>query len=112
MGWLPTSVLNSNATLKFTTLPKQFMGVMIMPPSYNVEQFFRLSIRHSYSFADFTTSLSGQELDSPFVGSTSNSYFNWVDYDVTSKETPYKYTEASSMDMIDASAEVIADGVR
>lgn len=112
MGWLPTTTMNQTATLKYVTMPKQFMGVMIMPPSYNIEQFFRLSIRHSYSFADFTTSLGGAEIEAPIVGSTTNSYFNWVDYDITSKETPYKYTEASSMDMIDASAEVIADGVR
>lgn len=112
MSWLPTTRLTSSGDTRWVTLPKQFMGVMILPPSYNVEQFFRLSIRHSYSFMDFTTSLGSAEIGEGLPGNNTNSYFNWVDYDVTTKETPYKYVEASSMDMIDASADVIADGVR
>lgn len=83
MGWLPTSV-NVPGGVRVALIPKQFMGILVMPPSYNVEQFFRMSIQHSFSFKDFTTSTALSEIDAPTVDPNDNSYFNWIDYDVTS----------------------------
>lgn len=104
LGWLPTSIAtdqSSASAARIATLPKLFMGVMILPPAYNVEQFFRMVITHSFSFKEFTSSLS--LMDSAFsVGASSTTanvpYANWIDY-------------GDTLDSIGAKSTVVSDGV-
>lgn len=106
LGWLPTSydsgVASENATLPtigVTILPKLFMGVLVMPPAYNVEQFFRCCIVHSFSFKDFTSSLNLMDAATlPSTLESSTPYTNWIDY-------------GSTLDSIGAKSNQISDGV-
>lgn len=112
MGWLPTSTSIESGDTKATLIPKQFMTILVMPPQYNVEQFFRMSITHSFSFAGFTTSLGNMDFGGLAEANRTTSYFNWIDYDTTKEDTGSKFVSTTSLDLIDADAEVIADGVR
>ena len=61
LGWLPTSVSNSvlnegpvDASVRPSPLlPKLFMGVLMFPPSYTQELYFRMTITHYFEFKDF-----------------------------------------------------------
>lgn len=66
LGWLPTYLSHqvdtpaqSTQLVPFirTALPKIFMGVLILPPSYKQELYFRMSIQHYFEFKDFSTSM-------------------------------------------------------
>lgn len=66
LGWLPTYMpqqVDANTqvsqilTFQRTVLPKIFMGVLILPPSYKQELYFRMSIQHYFEFKDFSTSM-------------------------------------------------------
>lgn len=66
LGWLPTylsqQVDTNTQVAQFlqwtrTALPKIFMGVLILPPSYKQELYFRMSIQHYFEFKDFSTSM-------------------------------------------------------
>lgn len=126
LGWLPTTVTiptgtgtGSSAAVEnvITRLPKLFMGVLVLPPAYNVEQFFRLSIRHTFLFKDFTQSLfplfgavSGTENDDSQP--VAESYFNWIDYtDDGSKEVRMvsPIDNGTTLDVLDGKSEVISD---
>lgn len=127
LGWLPTTVSipegsgsgsSAAVTTAITKLPKLFMGVLVLPPAYNVEQFFRLSIRHTFLFKDFTQSLfplfgsvSGTDADDSLP--VAESYFNWIDYteDGTSKEVKMisPIDNGTTLDVLDGKSEVISD---
>lgn len=118
LGWLPTTMpVNANAGAislgapAVTMLPKLFMGVLVLPPSYNVEQFFRCVIRHEFEFKDFTTSISGMEIVSSPAPSTC--YFNWIDYSVDSAKTlgSVPYDNGTTLDIIAGNSNVVSDGV-
>lgn len=101
LGWMPTSVSDPQPTVAI--LPKIFMGLIILPPAYNIEQYFRMVITHSFSFKDFTSSLGLMDAAmydyTPDVQTYQNvPYTNWIDYGDTT-------------DSIGAKAEVISDGV-
>lgn len=111
LGWMPTAYDNGLNTggqqITQTMLPKLFCGVLVMPPSYNIQQFFRMVIVHSFSFKDFTSSLG--LMGSPGVlGSESagTPYRNWIDYG-DSKDVKF----GDTLDTIGASADVVSDGV-
>lgn len=68
LGWIDTkNVLTSEVSLgdvstlnegfvaqeNYTELPKIFMGVILLPPAYGVEQYFRMIINHSFTFRKF-----------------------------------------------------------
>lgn len=61
LGWLPTSVSNSvmnsgtvdSPVVPSPLLPKLFMGVLLFPPSYTQELYFRMTITHYFEFKDF-----------------------------------------------------------
>lgn len=129
LGWLPTVSLTASSTASspvlpsITTLPKLFMMMLVLPPSYNVEQFFRLSITHVFEFKGFTTclgpmdsvdlpNLNGDGIDSTDV-STNKSYYNWIDYtDAGSKVVQSDpLFEGTSLDVLNGVAEVVSDGV-
>lgn len=122
LGWLPTTTYGAGADARptVTILPKLFMGILVLPPAYNVEQFFRLSIRHVFEFKDFTMSLGLMGRQSMIVPETPNisdftGYYNWIDYttDPTGKTIGQvsDYHEGTTLDCIGASSEVVSDGL-
>ena len=66
LGWMPTTVIQNTPQgetgINIAGLPKCFMGVLVMPPAYNVEQYFRMVITHSFSFKEFTSSLGAMDI--------------------------------------------------
>ena len=116
LGWLPTTKAapNTSATYQYNqvqiaTLPKLFMGVLVLPPSYNVEQYFRCVIRHEFEFSQFTTSLGAMYdynlNETNMKPSNNNNYFNWIDYGSS------KIAEGETIDMLNGKSDVISDGV-
>lgn len=116
LGWLPTSTMVQGEGAKISALPKLYMGLLVMPPSYSQEQYMRMVIRHEFSFAGFQTSngsfdvTSGSSDAYPIDGNTPYSplpgtdYYNWIDYgDVTSKGV--------TLDVVQGMSDVISDGV-
>lgn len=103
LGWMPTSYDNGQttggATVTQTILPRLFMGVLVLPPAYNVEQYFRMVITHSFSFKEFTSSLSLMDAE-PSSGAQSSTvpYANWIDY-------------GDTLDSIGAKSQTVSDGV-
>lgn len=108
LGWLPTAYNNGvnseNASTNLVTptiLPRLFMGLLVLPPAYNVEQFFRCCIVHSFSFKDFTSSLNLMDpnavLPNTLTG-TSPPYANWIDY-------------GDTLDTVGAKTVTVSDGV-
>lgn len=61
LGWLPTSEEGDISGTSPTgqpvpvdpVLPKLFMGVLLFPPSYTQELYFRMTITHYFQFKDF-----------------------------------------------------------
>lgn len=106
LGWMPTTLSTdstggSGAGNLIATLPRLFMGILVMPPAYNVEQFFRMVITHSFSFREFTSTLNLMDMDvSVSSGSTADMvpYANWIDY-------------GDTLDSLGAKSEVVSDGV-
>lgn len=59
----------------WTQLPLIYMGVILLPPAYKAEQYYRLIVNHRFCFKDFRgISMSNAEFQSP-------SYFN-PDHDI------------------------------
>lgn len=102
LGWLPTSIPQTanDVNASIVTCPKLFMGVMVLPPAYNIEQFFRMVITHSFSFKEFTSSLSLMDVADNLTSQVMDAvpYSNWIDY-------------GSTLDSIGAKSEVVSDGV-
>lgn len=122
LGWLPTTSYGSSTANEglpsITVLPKLFMGMLVLPPAYNVEQFFRLSIRHVFEFKDFTMSLGlmgRQAMTLPDTPNVTNftGYYNWIDYTSEGAKVAQvsEYNEGSTLDCINAKSEVVSDGV-
>lgn len=61
LGWLPTFVSNSvtnegdvcSPVVPSPLLPRLYMGVLMFPPSYTQELYFRMTITHYFEFKDF-----------------------------------------------------------
>ncbi|QEJ80812.1 capsid protein [Avian associated porprismacovirus] len=63
LGWLPTTTFldesstpTSGASLfprRVLEIPKVFMGILVFPPSYRQELYFRMNITHYFEFKDF-----------------------------------------------------------
>lgn len=136
LGWLPTrqwftysgqgvptpanqteslQAVNSTATY----LPKLFMGLMILPPSYKQQLFYRVIIRHNFAFRNFTTSMSGhtlqdyikftpgqtrlqdyQDIDPAILAN----YFNWLPSGSSIDDSP-------TLETVNGSVELTASGV-
>lgn len=120
LGWLPTTTYAVNGQVTINVLPKLFMGMLVLPPAYNVEQFFRLSIRHVFCFRDFTasTGLLGQGgVTLPTLNNLKDGitgYYNWIDYtDPEGKKIAEvsDYSEGTTLDCVGAKSEVVSDGV-
>lgn len=128
LGWLPTTTYGFATGQKpvpcVTVLPKLFMGILVLPPAYNVEQFFRLAITHVFEFKEFTCSLGPMDevahptdpLESAGVDTPGyrTSYFNWIDYTETGEKKVIAsdpVSEGTTLDVINGSSEVVSDGV-
>ena len=46
-------VVAANAQSQVNTIPKIFMGMIMLPPAYKTEQYYRLVINHRFSFKGF-----------------------------------------------------------
>lgn len=124
LGWLPTStfvqgvqnVLGTDVAdrPRITALPKLFMGILVMPPSYSQEQFMRMVLRHEFEFSGFQSSTGSFDVDfyplenggdaAAAQGYRETNYYNWIDYgEATSKGV--------TLDILDGASEVISDGV-
>lgn len=62
MGWLDCrrSMISSSSNIStenYVSIPKTFMGIILLPPSYRQEMYMRIVIVHRFGFKDFTTSL-------------------------------------------------------
>lgn len=108
LSWMPTrtpvpmngSDENTNAVT--TALPRLYMGVLIMPPSYNQRLFYRCVITHSFTFSDFGT-FQGYSL-----GSNPENYHNAFDEPVTSSAS---LTDLDSLNLTDAEGTMRTSGV-
>lgn len=115
LGWLPTVIPTQDTVSRNTIsgLPKLFMGMFIMPPAYNTEQFMRMVIRHEFEFKDFTTSLGPMDrppaVYTPQGDVTSavvpDGYYNFIDYGDS------KVFEGTTLDVLDGEARKVSDGV-
>lgn len=64
-----------NSTQSYATLPQIFMGVILLPPAYKTEQYYRMIVTHSFAFKGFRgISFSNDIVETP-------SYFNMNDSD-------------------------------
>nr|QBP37122.1 capsid protein [Porcine associated porprismacovirus] len=88
-----------NADIGPTTLPKLFMGMFILPPSYTQEMYFRLIINHYFEFKDFTTCLA-VNIDGP-----SGSYTETIPEPTTSGAS------STSLEVVNGTVELTTDGV-
>lgn len=105
LGWLPTTThVQGDNDIRISALPKLFMGVLVLPPSYSCEQFMRCVIRHEFEFKDFTASTGGMDNAVVFPSDTfgDTGYTNWIDYS-TSK--------GATLDVFNGSATLRSDGV-
>lgn len=119
LGWLPTwSMRYGASTASITMLPKLYMGILILPPAYNIQQYYRASITHYFEFAGFTSSLGGMDpmavAPTPSYINTST-YFNWIDYgdarmSDTETDGSIKLTNGNAVDITGTVSE-ISDGV-
>lgn len=112
LGWMPTTInVQTNdgvSSVAVSGLPKLFMGVMLTAPAYNVEQFWRMVIRHEFEFKDFDTCtgiMNPSNVSLPPATSEYGGYFNTIDYGES------KLYEGGTLDMLDGDAKVISDGV-
>lgn len=65
---------NAEATQTINYLPRLFMGLILLPPAYRTEQYFRLVINHRFSFRKFRgVSMGGGDMN---YGSAAN-YFDF-----------------------------------
>lgn len=61
--WMKSTIQTVRATM-----PKIFMGVILLPPAYKTEFYFRMIVRHTFAFAGFRgVSMGNDMLDAPTV---------------------------------------------
>lgn len=96
-----------------TYLPKLPMHVIVLPPAYKTEMYFRLVIRHSFSFARFHAA--GGFYAHPASGSI-ETQAPWYDGPITPPVTPSTppagTSAAASVDISGGNVELRSDGVQ
>nr|QRV62029.1 capsid protein [ssDNA virus sp.] len=124
LGWLPTwqflpslpEEVNStsqyypdNSKLGTTHLPRIYMGLFILPPSYTQEMYFRLIITHYFEFKDFSTALTRHSYPDPVTTDPAvRKVYNETIPEPTSPSPP---AGASSLTVVDGSAVQTSEGV-
>lgn len=104
LGWLDTKQVMNGYFLNETgaelpspsNLPKIFMGMIMLPPAYKTEMYFRMVITHYFEFKQFNTSLSN-------AGA--------VDYVDWNKPLSVGNGKSMSLETVNSTAEVTAEGV-
>lgn len=111
LGWMPTRSPFPTAALTSSnpyntggvTLPKLYMGALILPPSYNQRLYYRCVITHSFSFSDFGA-YQGYNL-----GSNPQDYHNNMDYQATA--SAMATGDLDSLNLTDVEGEMRTSGV-
>lgn len=116
LSWLPTwhfvpyagtnlSTANrvTDVNIETTRLPLLYMGLFILPPSYTQEMYFRLIITHYFEFKDFSTCLTRHTTVDP-INKDRKVYTETI-------PEPTKSAPASSLTVVDGSAEQTSEGV-
>lgn len=105
LGWIPTFTTHSTQTSgsysdasTFVALPKCMMLLIMLPPSYKTEFYFRVVLTHHFEFRDFTA-----------VMSPSGPYFN--DGVLPAYNDGGATASTSSLDMTSGSATLVTTGV-
>lgn len=112
LGWLPTvtfpNVGNTISTAPATVLPKIFMGVLVLPPSYLQELYFRVIVTHYYEFKGFTASLAPASMMPDKIGTYENAVKQTAD---GTKAAEFVEPEDSTLESPTANIVRISDGV-
>lgn len=113
LGWLPTNqffpVGGSSPNINTgtpTTLPKVFMGILMFPPSYLQELYFRMVITHYFEFRDF--------MGASFRGGVgSDAYNKWFTSGVSGQAVDAETGDPvdMSLDLSDSDARLTSAGV-
>lgn len=103
LSWMDTRQLINSAgspSPSFTTLPKIFMSLIVLPPalSENVVTSMRFVVTHYFSFKEFNTSLTLEG---------ASEYYDWL-INVNSKKASNETFETNGLS---DSVEIVSDGV-
>lgn len=103
LGWLDTKqVFNLDGTgnMKpaYTTLPKIFMSVIVLPPAYRVSTAMRFVVTHYFSFKEFNTSLTLEG---------ASEYYDWLSQIVPNSKANDTFDTVNAKDSVEA----VSDGV-
>lgn len=110
LDWMPTRVSSfysgksdEDVKVQRCSVPKLYMGVLIMPPSYNQRLFYRCVITHSFSFSDFG-SFNGYN-----PGGNPTEYYNAFETEYTASASAV--TDLDSLNLTDAEGTMRTAGV-
>ena len=116
MGWLPTTVFpNASSTFGspiYSKIPRIFMGLLILPPSYKTELYFRMILTHRFAFKDFSTSLVGltNTTDLTSTGVAGNDYTNLME-DTEASAALLSAADENSVEVVGGTASLTTSGV-
>lgn len=98
-GALASNYQQANARPNPVLVPKIFMGMIMLPPAYKTEQYFRLIINHSFSFAKFR----GASMDYTGVGIVRKapSVFDFNDPEASKKDDERRKGEPDDSEKIE-----------
>lgn len=103
MGWLDCrrSLVSSTGVTSSKSvgaIPKTFMGILLLPPSYRQEMYMRILIVHKFGFKDFTSSLNWD---------VANQVFENLPESATAASTSIVDPEASALSLESPSANIV-----
>lgn len=116
LGWMDTSQVmhstgqaqaNANGGGYITQLPKLFMLMIVLPPAYKTEFYFRVVLKHYYEFKDFRSA------PPTILGYAVNAGNYYVDPD-TLNPTPSTESlslDEGTMDVINGDTKLVSCGV-
>nr|BDI21135.1 capsid protein [Smacovirus sp.] len=113
LGWLPTVTFPNveSSVVRMappTVLPKIFMGILVLPPSYLQELYFRVIVTHYYEFKGFTASLAPASEMPDSIGTYENAVKQTA---AGAKEVAAFELEDSTLESPTANIVRISDGV-
>lgn len=98
LGWLDTKQVMDGFQSGYTSLPKIFMAVIVLPMSYRVSTAMRFVITHYFSFKEFNTSLTLEG---------ASEYYDWLTSIVPNSKANDTFDTINEKDNIEA----VSDGV-
>lgn len=105
LGWLDTrQMMGTETTPGFTTLPKLFMSVLVLPKAYRVSNCMRVVISHKFAFKEFNTSLTLEG---------ASEYYDWLSSIVPDgqSKTVEDAKNNDTLEIIGGEADIVSDGV-